>query len=422
MLDFLCTVLEFVAVLEFLSLFSGGWPRKHFIVLYFVSTIICSAFFAIFKPQILFLNIFLYLLTACFSLDRNSWKERLLFSCSAVLSTIYLEFTLLVAIPSSYLQTDTGNLIVTLSMVLILAVLLIISKYRKAGSIISELILRHPIIILCLLACAVVLGQAFLLKLSVFWSYLPGMVALLILIIAVIALIVYIESVKSSYRLEASLATKNLEESEVLISSLRTQIHDFQAHLRYLDGVVSSADSIDQIKKEFSSYSQELTNDWKLPRMILAIADPSLRYSLYSCYLSAEKNHIPFNLTISPLIPSFSLSPYQIVRVIDNLFQNAVDYNLTLDPDKRFIRLDLFADEKVNRMLISNPFFDEDITLNDMFSYGKTTKGNGHQGLGLPGIRQLLNENGIEFYGIISHEKESITFVCEQQIQGDHSI
>lgn len=177
-----------------------------------------------------------------------------------------------------------------------------------------------------------------------------------------------------------------------LIVEVRKRQHDFNNHLNVLLSMSCSCEDKESLERMQSAYCAELLKRNK-SNMLLRENIPSvLAGFLYSKFSQAEENGIDvkYTLAISEVENTFSF--IDLVEIIGNLFDNALEAAGKTESGKRSIMLDMEQYEGGLRICISNTCVNvnrEDIDL--FMKEGYSQKGEGH-GLGLGNIQRIIQK------------------------------
>ena len=411
-LDFFNCLLEFTSVFIFFMALSDIQLKKRNILIYF-SLSICASLIFVFLRTPLLINISLYLLIPTIAFPDNR-KDTLTYMAVSVLVIIYLQFMLFSIIPISLLQTNFGNLLINLSILLILSILFIFSTKYNLPKALQPLFIYHRFLLLLVLFFTCFLGQFYLSRLSIFWTYLPGLISVAIFFLAVAFVIAYMYHSRSTDRLQVQLLMRNIDNTEVYITSLRIQNHNYKHHIANLRNQVSTSSDLESLKKNISTYIDQMDQDRVFENTILNINQPILRSSLYGCYTRCIQNNIDFQFQATDLLPNFPLKDYQLAEILENLTANAIEHNLTLPTFERKLFILFQAIDGRNEITISNPVKDVKLDLSDMLKYGSSSKDSSHSGIGLFNINQLATQNHMQFYGKRTDKNVSFTLVYEE--------
>lgn len=412
-LDYINCLFEFTYYfILFLSL-SGVSAKKQNVLIYSIFSLLTSLLF-IFDITPLFVNLALYILIAVIAF-RNNYKENLMYSAVCCLLVIFLQFMFFSILPSSLLQTNFGNLINNLCVLLAIFSIYFFSNKYKLPLILRPLILNHKLLVLVILFFSCFLGQFYLSRLSVFWTYLPGLVSLFMFLLATIVICVYVYHVRSANRLQVQLLMRNIENTENYITSLRMQNHDYKHHLANLRNQVSTSDDLNTLKENIHNYINQMDQDRAFENSILNISQPVLRAALYGCYTKCKQNNIDFQFSTTDLLPNFPLKDFQLVEIMENLTANAIEHNMTLPSIERKLSISFYALDGRNEITVTNPVRDIQMDLSDMLKYGYSSKDSNHSGLGLFNIKQLADQNKLQFYGKRSDKYVSFTLLYMEE-------
>lgn len=412
-LDYINCLLEFIYVLILFLSFSGITLKKQNVIIYAFLSLLTSLLF-VFVDTPLVLNLSLYMLIPAIAFP-NDRKDNLIYMAVSLLITIFLQFMFFSIIPSSLLQTNFGNLINNLSILLVLSVVFLFSNKYKLAETLRPLILNHKFLVIVTLFFACFLGQFYLSRLSVFWTFLPGLVSLFIFLLTVVVLCVYVYHVRSANRLQVQLLMRNIENTENYITSLRMQNHDYKHHLANLRNQVSTSDDLNTLKENIHSYINQMDQDRAFENSILNICQPVLRAALYGCYTKCKQNNIDFQFSTTDLLPNFPLKDFQLTEIMENLTANAIEHNMTLPSIERKLSISFYALDGRNEITVTNPVRDIQMDLSDMLKYGYSSKDSNHSGLGLFNIKQLADQNKLQFYGKRSDKYVSFTLLYMEE-------
>ena len=389
-IDWLNTMIEFTVVAEFFFLFSATRVfRKKRVILYGVASLIFSSIIAFFHLQILPVNFSMFILATFILIYDMPFIDGIVCVCSAFLCALFLEMTFDSLLPITLLHTDYGNLIANTVMLCCSSFLWIFCKKRNSDIPISRLIQRYRIPVLLILLFSSILGQIYVLQLSVFWTYLPGVIAVLLVFMVVFSLVLYVHYSKQAYAAKEELYQKNIATTEMIIDSYRTQIHNNKAHLDHLSGIINTSPSLTSAKEQVNNYLGHLRQSQETSSLIYSIEDPLLRAVLYGAYANCVEKDIDFRLEMSPLLPSFPLKDFELVEVVDNLIANAIDSTVT-NKDNRSITIRLIADAYTNHLAVLNYYSGVAPDTSLILQKGFSTKSGSHLGFGLSSITEIL--------------------------------
>lgn len=413
--DLFNTLIEFLIVFEIHLLISNERVSITNSVTYILSSILTSAYFAIFDPQILFLNLAFFVIIQLLCLKTGDIISKLIYSVVSVLCVFYLELMFCSILPITLLQTNNGNFyVVSIIFVLISSILIFIRKH-KINALISDLLLKYKIVVPVILLFSCLFGQFYLSRLSVVWTYLPGLITTFLFILFFVMLSLHIYHVRSTDKLTLEIFQNNMKNTEACLTAIRITNHDYKHQIQNLRDQINAADSLDNLKASANSYIDQLSKDRALSSALLAITHPILRSILYGCYSRCIEKNIDFRFTSSYLLPSFPLKDHQLVDVLQNLLTNALEYNEAEEFNQRFIEINLYQKDDQHQIVISTPCHSNNISVSQILSSGFSTKGEGHLGLGLTSVQNLLKQNNIQFYGENSDSKLSFVLSYSEE-------
>lgn len=424
LLNWFNCMLEFAAYLGIYFCLSSSrdYSTKNYL-LYFAFGALASIYFINAQPQILPLNIILYTSILLLSFSRRPHKNSLLLSVCSIPLMLILEFTLHSLLPVMSMQTDIGNLITNI--VLLLFVFSLLAYLRRIGvsSWVSAFFIQYFPIVIIFTVALVILGQVYLSRLSSAWSYLPGLITLIVFLAFMVVVYTVTRYHRSEDRLRSQVLEEQIQNSESFVVTMKTQLHDYKHHIQYLLDQIQSTPDLTTLREETSEYLVDLDHDRSFYDCLIAIDQPVFRASLFGCFARCKKQNIPFQLITGDLLPHFPLKDYQLVEVLENLISNAIEHNLSLPEEKRYLLIRLSADGRTHRFSIENPADNIDLPLSELYKNGTTSK-DGHPGLGLGSIQKTLADHDIHFAGSRNHDTGSVSFelIYEEKTNDNHSI
>ena len=409
-LDWINCLLEYTTFLELFCMFDPHSVKRTNIIYFAGLSCLTSIFFVLFPYHLLILNMGIFCIVLFLSLCKRPTFNSLLFSFVSFLGIIIFQFTIFSFLPVSLLQTHLGNLFGNIVMVSASGLLLFFIYRSKLSSLLFAFVLRFRVILLLVLVAFLLLGQFYVSRLTEIWSYLPGIIALFVLFLLVASIIVYIRYQQSADRLQAVIFKQSMQNSQNLITTMRMQLHDYKYHLHHLQSLISSASDLSELQKESDSYIDQLDADRSLYEMLLSMNNAVIRAFLFGCCNECQTRNVPIYINTTNVLPDFPLKDYQFIEVAENLFTNALEHNLSLDPDRRYIRITLSSEDGVQLFSIENPADKIDLPLEELYLMNVSTKSGAHQGLGLSSIQSILRANHIHFSGTRNYDAGSIVF------------
>lgn len=409
-LDLINSFLELIFFLLFFLLFTNWNMSKRQLVFYALISVILSALFSIvLVPQVLVLNIVLIISSVLVTFWKEKFSIRLVCSCISILGVLFLEFTLYTLLPVSLLHTNAGNLVVNVIILIGSFLVLYAVRKKESGSALSSFVIKYSPVIIILLLIMIVLGQMYISKLAEVWYVLPAVVGVIFLSSVIICLSLYLHFVNASKKQQNDLFVQNLENTESIITSCNTELHNYRSHINHLLNSINSIDNIQNLRIETNQYVTDLRTDREMIESIIALKEPLFRSTLYGWYVRCQELNVQFFFKASPLLPSFPIKQYLLVEALDILFSNALEYELQIPEKDRLIQIILYSDSSHSSFTIINAVEDVNQILSNIYS-GKSTKNGNHKGIGLKHVRSLCNEHHMQFTNSADLENSSVSF------------
>ncbi len=178
------------------------------------------------------------------------------------------------------------------------------------------------------------------------------------------------------------------EESQRLIRTLRTQIHDFRNQLQVMRMMAQIGK-----KEEIINYIDESNLSMDSSSNIINHVNNSAIAALLLSYSIEAKNKrgINFEVEVDVDFGNFSLSSVKITRILGNIIRNAIEILEQKKEEERAIHLTMWENPEEYCFLIWNngPFIPIDLQ-DEIFKAGFSTKQS--TGLGLVIVKELVNE------------------------------
>ena len=411
MLDWVNCMLEFAAFQGIFFSVSGVSAcnlKNH--ILYYALGALASIYFVTASPEILVLNIVLYVAVLLFSFGKRPITKALKSAICSVPFMLIMEFILHSLLPLNSMQTDAGNFISNIALLILVYALLAGLRRSGASYWVTAFFSKYFPFVLLFSVVLIVLGQVYLSRLTAIWSFLPGILTLLVFLAFLGVVYTTIRYQRSEDRLRSRVLEEQMRSSEAFVVSMRMQLHDYKHHIQYLSDQIQSTPDLATLRAETSEYLDDLEHERSFYDQLIAIRQPVFRAALYGCFARCRKLGIPFQLITGDLLPQFPLKDYQLVEVLENLIANAIEHNLSIPEEKRYILITLSAAPSEQRFSIENPVDDIDLPLTELYKTGVSSKGDSHQGLGLTSIRKTLASHSVDFSGSRNFDTGSIRF------------
>ena len=217
-------------------------------------------------------------------------------------------------------------------------------------------------------------------------GYLTNITVVLICLTTALLIIQFIELTDKESQL--LIQSSYLETVEELYTALRAQKHDLANDWQVLYGLMQLGDV-----EEAQKYLEELMGKSISSENFVVTGEPGLSALLYIKSGIALSEGINFEVGVETLMNQKLISTYDLNRVVGNLINNAFDYVMNLEEERRIVQVRIFDDEDKQVVEVANcGNIDEDI-LEKIFHKGFTTKSGKHSGLGLHIVKELLEQN-----------------------------
>ncbi|MBD1382603.1 sensor histidine kinase [Metabacillus arenae] len=169
---------------------------------------------------------------------------------------------------------------------------------------------------------------------------------------------------------------RNIEE---LIFSVRSQRHDYHNHLQVISGLLHQKEY-----EEADEYLKELNLELQSQQALMQLDHTPLAALIQAKKEIAQIHHIVMKVEVYTLIPPLEIKSYELVQILGNLLDNAIEEELNVPPERRIITLTI--DRMLNSLVVfrvhnANSWIEEN-RIEKVFQEGYTTKEN-HKGLGL---------------------------------------
>ena len=183
-----------------------------------------------------------------------------------------------------------------------------------------------------------------------------------------------------------------------LIDEVRQKQHDYKNHLNTLYGL-AQLQSSNQIQQELATYLEQYIFTIQDTDQILNIKDPTLSALIYSKKKVAQNQEIEFKLHFINEIPNYPLQKYELVEIIGNLLDNAIEAasdtkkHLTIQPR---ISITLGTKENKKFFQVKNTFYpSQNFSPKQLFikNFSTKNKGANNRGYGLYIVKKIVDAN-----------------------------
>ncbi|MHB9093964.1 MAG: sensor histidine kinase [Eubacteriales bacterium] len=207
---------------------------------------------------------------------------------------------------------------------------------------------------------------------------------------------------------EAIIATQEtfLDNINNLFVTVRGQRHDFINHVQVIYSLLKSNQTDDAVK-----YMDNLLDEIQEVNDMIKTKNPALSALLNTKQAMAERHNISFDTTIETSIQDINIKSLDLVKILGNLLDNAIEAVMNQPPEFRIVKLSV---KKLSNMIVFEVFNPRPVILPEQFDKiftggFSTKKDTGHSGIGLAIVKEIAEKyNG--HIGIKSSEKEGTTF------------
>ncbi|NDI36775.1 GHKL domain-containing protein [Chengkuizengella sediminis] len=212
----------------------------------------------------------------------------------------------------------------------------------------------------------------------------------LMIFISLIIMILTFNTIKQSKN-EAIRMTQQfyIEDVNRMFTSIRGQRHDFLNHVQVIHGFV-------KYKKynQLEEYTKELTEEISEVNEILQIGHPAIAALIQSKMIISLDKKVKFKYEVSGLDGlSLGITSIDIVKILGNLIDNAIDEVNNFPLEKRWINLKVTTENGKLYIITKNPCSIKiQNTKNDLFTSGYSTKEKDlHEGIGLAIVKDRVD-------------------------------
>lgn len=199
---------------------------------------------------------------------------------------------------------------------------------------------------------------------------------------------------------------------EGLISEIRHRQHDFDNHLQAIYGTILSSESIEELRKEYSLYFEQLQNEHQINHLLKENSSSAMTAFLYLKFKNIKNLGIPVDYNINMRKTDTYLLFPDFVEMVGNLIDNATE--AVVGKSIKYIAVSL--DESITglRCQVTNSYDwekngQERNFMVDTFSTKKKRDGHGY---GLTNVYRIVEKYHGTLQVLLDVEKEMkiITF------------
>ncbi len=407
-----CCIEYSILLLLFSSLCS--MPSKPSRYLIFFAGCMLHSIFAtvidVFLFSLLPVNYLILLICFYLGFHKLSFKEVFWDSLISYSLLIFLQVLAIAVTPISFVGTQTFNFVANGCVLVVVALFHLISTKLHFNEFYSQNKQQVRIFFLVLCIPEMITAQFFASVLTSTNKFVILLVLLLQLLYATALLLTFSVINRKNERRQYADILHHMDVLNTVLDSFRSDIHDFNKHIRYLQNVVETRiteGKIPELREDVSSYCKDLSAYSHEKELLLHLDNATFRALLYGRRSQAEQKNIQFFIDATKVLPDFPVKTYQLVEIFDNLMDNAFECVETMN-DNRWIRVVLHCEQMgdghcLNVLCIQNPYetLDFEALVNQN---GYTSKGGSHHGIGLHKVEMLVSSTGGQL--ILGNEKQ----------------
>ncbi len=182
---------------------------------------------------------------------------------------------------------------------------------------------------------------------------------------------------------------------EKLISDIRLKQHEYDNHINTIYSQQYIYKTYDELVRAQSDYCEQLEKNTKFTK-VLTSGNPVLVGFLYTQFLDIDQLGIEVKYKLQFQNLECRIQTYQIIEIVGNLLDNAVDALKAQNEGKRRIYIGVIENEKQIQLEIRNTsriIEAEEVT--QFFKKGYSSKGVS-RGMGLYHVKRICKENKID--------------------------
>lgn len=188
-----------------------------------------------------------------------------------------------------------------------------------------------------------------------------------------------------------------------LAYAMRSQRHDFVNHIQVVEALYYGGQFA-----ELEKYFSELNQDIVVLNEMVKVNSPIISGLLNAKIARANSCGIDFDIDMAADLSRYSGKTVDLVRIMSNLIDNAIEAVEENEAERRWIRLRMEARGPLIEMLVTNPGIWNEEDIKAAFQPGYTRKKGEHAGLGLFIVRDLAEKMG----GLISCTVQPEEEIC----------
>jgi len=177
----------------------------------------------------------------------------------------------------------------------------------------------------------------------------------------------------------------HIEQLQEMNKIIKTQRHDFVNHLQTVYGLMQLGENA-----EAQAFISELYTEVQVSGEVLRLAIPELSALLLVKVGMATSRNISFTIDVRSNLSRLTIRPFDLVAIMGNLINNALEAVENLTVPERKIRLQIFENSRFFILQTHNSGYIAPDLRSILFTPGFTTKDNRiNSGLGLASIKHM---------------------------------
>lgn len=202
--------------------------------------------------------------------------------------------------------------------------------------------------------------------------------------------VITVKTIEISNKLNTGVLEKQaVADTWMMMEDIRSIRHDFVNHMQVMNSLCQMGDY-----EHLQSYLSDSTHQAQLISESTKLDNPYISALLNSKISLADELGIRVKVTSGTSLASIQKSSVDLVRIVSNLINNALDY-LQAHPElPKWIEVSFEKEDSFLKGTVANPGSISEAECRRIFTRGYTSKFNRHQGLGLYICRYLCERLG----------------------------
>lgn len=331
----------------------------------------------------------------CFK--RHNWRE-LVFDCPAAI-LLLTSIQLLVTISLGFFKINIlvnpiivvlflgGIALLTLIAYINSRIQIFIRSFYDSDRIFKFLILFNIFIVLT------IFSDILYEKTNIFYSTLGSSIVVVIGYFIINITLIFIAVRDSKQKKEMRITSNYIDVMSEANLKLKKKEHDYGKDLAGILPIINSANSLEIAKLEVEKYIDSIKDKYNKQVKSIIIANNTFLAAYLSYFIQeVENKDIEFKYTISSSISDFKFSRDELITVLSNLLDNAVDAVMEMSPQER--RITFLLDYNCIMIQNSVPTAFNVASIHKFSKPNYTTKKEG-LGIGLGNVETILRKHKI---------------------------